>query len=147
MPETYSVSTGSFALAGAGDTAVEILASSELPLKIRRVEFSSDDTGGTTVVDVLIQRATATGTGTSITPAPFHQKAGASTFTAKFDMTVEGTYGTDLYTIKWNIQVPYTLVFGPDEEILIPGATNEGIGILFVDDPGTSICVTVLVEE
>ena len=142
----YSVAPAAFTPGGA-KTIMELMAAAENQLKVRRIELSSDDTAGATVVDVLLLRLIVTGTGTGVTPEPLNQNDGASNFAAKYNDTVEPTAGVDLYHFKWNIQVPYTLVLAPGEEFVIPGATNEGFAIELLDDPAAEITVTVTVEE
>ena len=143
----YSIAPAAFTPGGA-KTVMEVMAAAENQLKVRRIELSSNDTAGATVVDVLILRLTVTGTGTGVTPRPLNQNDGAANITtAKFNDTVEPTAGVDLYRFKWNIQVPYTLVLAPGEEFVIPGATDEGIAIELLDDPATEITVTMVVEE
>ena len=142
----YTVAPAAFT-PGAAKTIMELMAAAENQPKVRRIELSSNDTAGATVVDVLLLRLTVTGTGTGVTPRPLNQNDGAANFAAKFNDTVEPTAGVDLYQFKWNIQVPYTLVLAPGEEFVIPGATNEGFAIELLDDPGEEITVTLTVEE
>ncbi len=142
----YSIAPAAFT-PGAAKTVMEVIAAVENQLKVRRIELSSDDTAGATVVDVLLLRITAVGTGTAVTPRPLNQNDGASNFSAKFNDTVEPVAGVELYRFKWNIQVPYTLVLAPGEEFVIPGAINEGFAIELLDDPGEEITVTMTVEE
>ncbi len=142
----YSIAPAAFTPGGA-KTVMEVIAAVENQLKVRRIELSSDDTAGATVVDVLLLRITAVGTGTGVTPRPLNKNDGASNFSAKFNDTVEPTADVDLYRFKWNIQVPYTLVLAPGEEFVIPGAINEGFAIELLDDPAAEITVTMTVEE
>ena len=142
----YSIAPAAFT-PGAAKTIMEVMAAAENQLKVRRIELSSDDTAGATVVDVLLLRLTVTGTGTGVTPPPLNQNDGGANMSAKFNDTVEPTAGVDLYRFKWNIQVPYTLVLAPGEEFVIPGATDEGFAIELLDDPSAEITVTMTVEE
>ncbi len=142
----YSIAPAAFT-PGAAKTIMEVMAAAENQLKVRRIELSSDDTAGATVVDVLLLRLTVTGTGTGVTPRPLNQNDGGANMSAKFNDTVEPTAGVDLYRFKWNIQVPYTLVLAPGEEFVIPGATDEGFAIELLDDPSAEITVTMTVEE
>jgi hypothetical protein len=148
MGREYGIATVSFTpTVGAAKTAFELICAAEKPVKIRRLELSSDDTGGTTVIDVQLLRITAGGTATTVTARPLHQNDDAAGFTAKYKNTAEPTSGVNLWTFKWNIQVPYTLVLAPGEEFVIPGATNEGFAIEFLDDPGDAVVISLIVEE
>lgn len=146
MAHVYSLAPAAFT-PGAARTVLELMCAAEKQVKVRRIELSSNDTAGSTVVDVLLLRIVATGTASALTANPLNQNHPASGFTAKSNNTGEPTAGVDLYRFKWNIQVPYTLVLGPGEEFVIPGATSEGFAIELLDNPAAEITVTAIVDE
>lgn len=147
MSRVYTAAPAAFD-PGEARTVLAIMAASEAQFKVRRIELSSDDTAGSTVVSVDILRITAIGTATALTVAP-HVKNSTLAFggTAKYNHTVEPTADTIIDRVQWNIQVPYTIVYGPGEEIVVPGATDEGIAIELLDDPNANIIVTMKIEE
>lgn len=147
MAHVYSLAPATFTPGTFPETVLELMCAAEKPVRVRRLELTSDNTAGSTVIDVLLLRITATGTGTALTARPLNQNHPASGFTAKSNASAEPTAGVDLYRFKWNVQVPYTLVLGPGEEFVIPGATNEGFAVELLEDPGTAITVTLIVEE
>lgn len=146
MSRVYIIAPAAFT-PGSAKTILTAMAAAEKPFKVRRIELSSDDTGGATVVDVDLLRVTAEGTNTTVTPAPLLQGDAAFSGDAGYNHSAEPTAGTILDRFKWNIQVPFTIVFAPGEELTVPPATDEGIGIEFLDDPGASILVKMEIEE
>jgi hypothetical protein len=146
MGRVYTIAPAAFT-PGSAKTIVEFMAAAAKHCKVRRFRLSSDDTGGTTAVDVLVLRLTAGGTASAVTARPHNVNDSGAGFTAKYNHSVEPTAGVDLDRFKWNIQVPYEVVLGPGEEYDIPGATNQGFAIELLDNPGDSITLSVEVEE
>lgn len=147
MGRLYTVGS-KMTLADAG-TALLAMAAAEKPFRVNRIELSSNDTAGATVVDWQLLRLTADGSGGATTPLPAPHKKGDPAFsgTVRHNATTEPTAATILKPGKWNIQVPLTEVYGPGSEYTVPGATDEGIGIEFLDDPGDEITVVMEIEE
>ena len=149
MGRVYTVSAPAFT-PGSAKTIMSIMAAAEKPFRLRRIKLASNDTAGVTVVDWQLLRITAEGTNTAVdSPAPALHKQGDSAFSgdAGYNHSGEPTAGTTFFRDKWNIQVPLTEVYGPDEEYGVPGAANEGIAIELLDDPGDEITVSMTIEE
>jgi hypothetical protein len=148
MGRVYDVGRTAFT-PGSAKTVLIVMAAAEKPFRVRRIEMASDDTAGATVIDWQLLRVTVDGTGGATTPVPTPHKQGDAAFsgTVRFGATGEPTAGTIFKPGKWNIQVPLTEVYGPDEEYSVPGATTEGIAIEFLDDPGDEVTVVMEIEE
>lgn len=142
---------------GAARTVIEAIAVAQKAFRVRRVWMSSADTAGATVVEVRIQRLTATGAGSALTAgthANQHNEndTAPSTTMAKYNNTAEPTKGTAvLRRDYWNIQVPYEIVLGPGEEWEVKatdaGVSTPGIGIELMANPGASMLVGMEIEE
>ena len=146
MGRVFTVEVGAFT-PGSAKTILELMAAAEVGFKVRRLELTSDDTAGSTVVDGQLLRITATGTSSTTATLRPHDQNDTPTVTAKANASGEPTSGVTLLPFKWNIQVPYILVFGPGEEYAIPSATNEGFAIELLDNPSSEITVSCVIEE
>lgn len=139
-----------------GDTPVDptaarhmlrVLAEAEHPFKLKRFWLSSDDVAGATVVLVALNRVTTAGTGTAAIATPMSQNAPAFGGDADYNLSAVPTVSVVVHRWFWNTQVPFEIVFPPGEELIIPGATNEGFSVELEDDPNAVIAVGGLIEE
>lgn len=144
MPRLYTSTPAAFTPAAA-NTIWEIIAGANKPVYIKRVELSSANTSGTIVVVAKMERITVTGTGTAQTPEPLDANDAAAAATCKVNDTVEPTKGNQIWSVEWNIQVPYIWIAGPGEEWRANPA--GGFGIELLTAPGASIMVAVSFEE
>lgn len=145
MPRTY------WAVAPETDptaarTVLEGLATAERPLKILRW-FVTAATTTSAVIEVHLLRITATGTGTGLTPAPLEQGGQAAQSTWKYDDSAEPTAGTIIERRSVNLLAGIDIVYSEDDALWIPGATNEGVAIEFIDDPNEICTVGILFRE
>lgn len=94
----------------------------------------------------MVQKITADGTGTSVTPEVCDSGDGAAFCTAKKNYTAEPTYATgngvqlplnQRATLVWNVPVAY----------MSPLGTANGIGIQMVSGPALAYNVTAFFEE
>ncbi len=145
----YNIFSGAeFVMAGANRTLLSLMAATERTYKLKKLRITSTDTSGAVVREILIARATAGGTGTGTTNTPMSQGAAAFGGAGLYDLTVDATLGVEIDRLHWNIQVPLELVFPPGEEIVIPGATNEGFAVeATVDVSSNTFHIAALIEE
>src|SRR3990170_1085390 len=139
-----------------GDTPVDptaarhmlrALAASERGFKVRRFWLTSRDVAGATVVAVALNRVTDTGTGTAATVTPHNQSDAAWAGDADYNLSAAPTVSAVVHLWEWNIQVPLEIVFADGEELVVPGATNEGFSIQLVDDPNAVVQADAIIEE
>ena len=123
------------------------LAEAEHPFKLKRFWLTSDDVAGATVVLVALNRVTDAGTGTAATATPMSQNSPAFGGDADYNLSVAPTVSVVVHRWLWNIQVPLEIVFPPGEELIVPGATNEGFSIELEDDPNAIVAAGALIEE
>lgn len=127
-------------------TIWEIIAGSQIPIRLKRIELSSDNASGTVVVRPRLSRISATGTGTASTPSPVDANDTAAAATIKYLDTVEPTFGVQVWLDRWNLQVPYIWIAGPGEEFRAAGLA--GFAITLLDTPApANVVVAVSFEE
>ncbi len=126
---------------------LRVLAESEHPFKLKRFWLTSNDVAGATVVLVALNRVTDAGTGTPATATPMSQNAPAFGGDPDYNLSVAPTVSVVVHRWHWNIQVPFEIVLPPGEELIVPGATNEGFSVELEDDPNAVIEAGALIEE
>lgn len=93
----------------------------------------------------VLQRTTAAGTSTSVTPTSLDSADAASLFTAGQNHTIEPTYtaGAILLTIPLNQRATFRWVAAPGGELVYPATASNGIGT----QTPTSSAVAVTTEQ
>lgn len=93
-----------------------------------------------------IQRTSAAGTSTSVTPQLLDLADAAVVTIAGQNHTVEPTYtaGAVLHTVALNQKATYRWIAAPDCELIIPATANAGIGIK-TPTAGSSVAISALV--
>lgn len=78
-----------------------------------------------------IQRSTAAGTLTAVTPSPVDPGDPAATTTAGQAHSVEPTYtaGKILFHLALNQRATHRAIFDPDAPLVIPATSNNGLGL------------------
>ena len=83
-------------------------------------------------LDYLLQRTTAAGTGTSVTPNPLDPADPAAEVTAKEDHSGEPTYGSEPKIIRLAQHQKSSLywqAYDDDARIVIPASSGAGLGL------------------
>ena len=146
MGTIYSAFSPSFALAAAGRHILRILAVSEESFKLNRFWINTDNVAAS-IEDLVLNRVTDAGTETgNLTVTPMSQNSGAFTGDHGYNLTVAPTVSVEVLRFLWDSQVPFEWVFAPGEELIIPGATNEGFSIELETDPTADIIVGAIIE-
>jgi hypothetical protein len=144
MPRLYGSAVLRFA---PGAVSIwELIAGANIPVRLKRVELSSDNTSGTVVVRVQVNRISVTGTGTASTPSPVDSNDTAAAATVKVNDTIEPTTGVQVWADEWNLQVPYIWIAGPGEEWRCNPAAGFAIKLLDTPAPA-NVIPTVSFEE
>ncbi len=145
----YNIFSGAaFSLLAADRTLLSVMAAAERTFKLKKLLITSTDTAGATVREIIISRATAGGTGTAATATPMSQGGPGFGGVDLYDLTVDATTGVEIMRLHWNIQVPLELVFPPGEELIVPGAANEGFAVdVAVDVSALVFHINALIEE
>ena len=149
MGRVYNVFAGAAFNPAANDYVFRVLAAAEREFLVKRIWMTSLDTAGATVTEVVISRCTSVGAaGTACTQTPMNQNDAAGAFDADYNIGASAPGGlVGAWRGHWNPQVPFDLVFGPGDELVIPGATDEGFCIQVTTDPSTGLLVGATLEE
>lgn len=130
----------------AAKTFLEIMAAAEKPFRVLGW-FLTAATTTSAVIEVHLLRITASGTGTALTPAQTLQGDPAFSGTAEYNHSVEPTAGTIFDRRHVNLLAGVDIIYPENEQLWVPGATNEGAAIELIDDPNQVIIVGMRIEE
>ena len=129
--DTYSLNGSVAAVAATpGKTALSLIASS---LTRARVHYWVVSVGGTPVADNilnwLVRRFTAVGTGTAATPAALDGDGPGSQLTALSNLTVEPTFTTTIFDIAIHQRSLFQWNASPGGEVVLPAVAARGLAI------------------
>ena len=120
MPITYEIditnTSGATAITNAATVVAQLTVSAGKPIRLKRIELQSNQTGSTQTVIPLQLGTYATGTSTAgVTPTPRATNRGISTAASTAARCLTATLGTT-FTInndwQWNGATPFDMVFG-----------------------------------
>lgn len=105
----------------------------------------SDATPADNAAEYVLQRSTAAGTSTAVTPRPLDLDAPAAVTTAGEAHTVEPTYTADLIMLQWaqNQRATFRWVAAPGGEIIVPADANAGLGVQVITVAGSAVNTNV----
>lgn len=148
MPGKYATS-GAMALIAA-DTVLSIIAATTVRPRMTDLVLSSSSTPNDYSADFQIQRFSADGTGTGVTPTPLDFADPASVTTSKHTYTVEPTLtaGEILLRVAHNQRATVRWVAQPGYEFVVPALAGDGLALLCnaVSTQFTEVA-TILFEE
>lgn len=100
------------------------------------------DTPADSAIEWYIQRSTAAGTATSVTPQNLGPGTTASTTTAGKNHTAEPTYTSNaiLWRMALNQRASHTIVFDTEGGLAAPATSNNGLGLYPVHASSTVNC-------
>ena len=123
---------GTNTLASTADTAFSLVGITATLRRAEVYEISMGDEGtpADNVLNHIIQRVTAEGTATAVTPSKLDQADGVSGMNAGENHTVEPTYtaAEELFETPLNNRGTYRRVSAPGSELITPAVNDEGIG-------------------
>ena len=141
MPRRYS--TDGAQNAAAATTIIGLTSASTIRPAIYEVVFGSAATPADQAFNLQLNRFTAAGTSTGVTPQALDPGDPASLATGGENHTVEPTYtsGSVLLSFSINQQATFRWVAAPEGELVCPATAANGIGINFVTvSGGTALC-------
>ena len=123
--------TGAMALIAA-DTVLSVIAATTVRPKVYDIVLSSSSTPNSYSADFQIQRFSADGTGTAVTPMPLDFADPVSITTSKHTYTVEPTLTANeiLLRIAHNQQATVRWVAVPGRELIVPALAGDGLALL-----------------
>lgn len=126
----YSVD-GEQNVASPADTCLGITATTAVEPGVYMISIGCEDTPADASLVWYLQRYTASGTATSVTPQNLGPGTTAATTTAGENHTVEPTYTSNaiLWRLALNQRATHTIVLDPDGAIYAPATANNGLGL------------------
>jgi hypothetical protein len=128
----YSTS-GTMALIAA-DTTLSVIAATTVRPKIYDLLLSSVSTPNDYAAHFMLQRFSADGTGSAVTPQPLDFADPAALSTSKHTYTIEPTLTANeiLLQLAHNLRATVRWVAAPGGEIVIPALAGDGIAVVCV---------------
>jgi hypothetical protein len=125
----------------ADDTILALISATTIKPKIYDLILGSDATPADNAAEYNLQRFTAEGTSTSVTPRPLDPDDPAALASAGENHTVEPTYTADLIMLQWaqNQRATFRWVAAPGGEIILPATANNGVGVRVVTVAGSAV--------
>lgn len=123
--------TGAMALIAA-DTVLSMIAATTVRPRLYDLVLSSSSTPNDYSADFQLQRFSADGTGTSVTPQPLDFADVASLTTSKHTYTVEPTLTANeiLLRLAHNQRATVRWVAAPGGELIIPALAGDGLALV-----------------
>lgn len=137
----YSID-GEQNIASPTDTCLGLTSTSAVEPGIQLITVGCEDTPADASLVWYLQRFTAAGTATSVTPQNLGPSTTAGVATAGEDHTVEPTYTSNaiLFRLALNQRASHTVIFDPDGCIYCPATANNGLGLAPVHASSTVKC-------
>lgn len=136
--------------ATAATSVLGVTSASTIRPRLFDLVFGSGATPADQAFNMQVQRYTAAGTATSVTPQAIDPGDPASLASAGENHTAEPTYtsGAVMLSFSVNQQATFRWVVPPDEGIIMPATAANGLGLLFVVvSGGTALCEATMVHE
>lgn len=117
--------------------------------KVYDLIFGSEGTPADNAFQYVLQRCTAAGTSTGVTPSPLDPADAATETDAGENHTIEPTYtaGAVLLSISVNQRATFRWVASPGGELVYPATASNGIGIKTPTSSAVAITATVHFQE
>jgi hypothetical protein len=122
---------GSMALIAA-DTVQSVIAATTVRPRVYDIVLSSSSTPNSYSAHFFLQRFSADGTGTSVTPQPLDFNDPAAVATSKNTYTAEPTLTANeiLLELAHNQQATVRWVAAPGSELIIPALAGDGLALV-----------------
>lgn len=130
MGRRYSVD-GTTACDSSADSVISVISASTIRPAVYDIIFGSNATPADNALTWLLQRFTADGTGTSVTPIALDSGDPSATGTSKEDYTAEPTYTANaiVMNISANQRATTRWVASPGGELKCPATAANGLGM------------------
>lgn len=114
----------------ADDTVLSVIAALTVRPRIYDIILASSSAPNDYSAHFHLQRFSADGTGTAVTPQPLDFAERAAVATSKRNYSVEPTYtaGEVLLNLAHNLRATVRWVAAPGSELIIPALAGDGIG-------------------
>jgi hypothetical protein len=149
MGRRYSID-GAQAVAGTTASVLGLTSTAAIRPRIYDLIFGSNATPADNALNWLLQRYTAAGTATAVTPQPLDPADPAATASAGENHTAEPTYTSNaiLLNISANQRSTQRWVASPGGELVLPATAANGVGVQPVHSSFTGeVQTTIHYEE
>lgn len=125
----------------AGTSILGLTSASTVRPKIYDLVVGSDATPADNAAEYVLQRYTAAGTATSVTPKALDPGDPAALASAGEAHTVEPTYTADAIMLQWaqNQRATFRWVAAPMGEIILPSTAANGVGLQVIGIAGSAV--------
>lgn len=135
----------------AATTILGVTGSAAIRTKIYDMTVGSDATPADNAAEYVLQRNTAAGTVTAVTPQALDPLTSAAVTTAGEAHSVEPTYTANAILLQWaqNQRATYRWVAAPGGELIAAATAANGIGLQVIGIAGSAVNtnVTLHIEE
>ena len=113
--------------------------------KVYDLVMGSDATPADNAAEYVLQRYTAAGTVTAVTPAPLDPADPAALASAGEAHSAEPTYTANLILLQWaqNQRATFRWVAAPGGEIVLPATAANGVGVQVIGIAGSAVNMNV----
>lgn len=113
--------------------------------KIYDLTMGSDATPADNAAEYVLQRSTAAGTSTAVTPEKLDPLTSAAVATAGEAHSVEPTYTANAIVLQWaqNQRATYRWVAAPGGELICTATAANGIGLQVIGIAGSAVNMNV----
>jgi hypothetical protein len=129
----------------ADDTILALISATTIKPKIYDLIVGSDATPADNAASYHLQRFSAAGTSTAVTPRPLDPDDPAALASAGENHTVEPTYTANLVLLNFSLnqRATFRWVAAPGGEIILPATANNGVGLRTIvsSSPVNTTCV------
>lgn len=117
--------------------------------KFYDIIFGSEASPADNAFLYIVQRCTAAGTSSTVTPSPIDPADAATESDAGENHTIEPTYTANLVmlAIALNQRATFRWVAAPGSELVFPATASNGFGIQTTTSSAVAISATVLCQE
>lgn len=125
----------------AGTTIVGVTSATTIRPKIYDLILGSDATPADNAAEYVLQRYTAAGTSTAVTPQALDPGDPAALASAGEAHTVEPTYTANAIMLQWaqNQRATFRWVAAPMGEIVLPATAANGVGVQVIGIAGSAV--------
>ncbi len=132
----------------AATTILGLTGSAAVRPKIYDLMMGSDATPADNAAEYVLQRTTAAGTSTAVTPTPLDPLTSAAVATAGEAHSAEPTYTANIILLQWaqNQRATYRWVAAPGGELISAAAAAAGIALQVIGIAGSAVNMNVTIH-
>ncbi len=125
----------------AGTTILGLTSAATVRPKVYDMIFGSDATPADNSAEYVLQRYTAAGTSTGVTPKALDPSDPSALGSAGEAHSVEPTYTADAIMLQWaqNQRLTFRWVAAPMGEIILPATAANGLGLQVIGTAGSAV--------